>query len=433
VEGERPRVVVVGAGFGGLEAALALEGAPVDVTVIDRHNFHLFQPLLYQVATGGLSPGDIASPIRWVLRRNPRARVLMGEVEDFDAASRSVRLADGETVPYDILVLAAGAANHWFGNDGWARFAPGLKTVDDALEIRRRVFRTFERAEREPCADRAARLTFVVAGAGPTGVELAGALAELAHATLPGDFRAIDPRQARILLVEGADRVLSGYPEDLSEKARASLERLGVEVRLGTLVRGVDADGVELEREGRRERVPAKTVLWAAGVRASRLGERLARAAGAAPERDGRLRVGPDCALPGHPEIFVIGDLACFEQDGAPLPGVAPVAMQQGRHVGRTVAARLAGRAPAPFRYEDRGNLATIGRSAAVADFGRLRFSGFPAWVLWSVVHIMFLIEFENRVLVMIQWAWSYFTRNRGARLIVGGDRDLRERPEPDR
>lgn len=418
----RHRVVVLGGGFGGLNAAQQLRRAAVDVTLVDRRNFHLFQPLLYQVATGGLSPGDISSPIRRVLRKQRNARVLLGDVVGLDAARRFVELRDGERLTYDTLVVATGARHHYFGNEQWERWAPGLKGIEDATEMRRRILLAFERAERErDPAIRRALLSFVIVGAGPTGVELAGAICELARDTLRHDFRSIDPRATRVLLVEGADRVLPVYPPGLSAKAEKSLERLGAEVRLNTLVKDVDEDGVILESGGQRERVPARCVLWAAGVRASSLARVLEKEAGASLDRAGRLLVEPDCSLPGHPEIFAIGDIANFShQSGAPLPGVAPVAMQQGRYVARAIARRLERREVEPFRYRDKGSMATIGRKAAVADFGRIRFSGFPAWLLWSAVHILFLIEYENRVLVALRWVWNYVTRNRGTRLITG-------------
>ena len=418
----RHRVVVLGGGFGGLNAAQQLRRAAVDITLVDRRNFHLFQPLLYQVATGGLSPGDISSPIRRVLRKQRNARVLLGDVVGLDAARRFVELRDGERLTYDTLVVATGARHHYFGNEQWERWAPGLKGIEDATEMRRRILLAFERAERErDPAIRRALLSFVIVGAGPTGVELAGAICELARDTLRHDFRSIDPRATRVLLVEGADRVLPVYPPGLSAKAEKSLERLGAEVRLNTLVKDVDEDGVILESGGQRERVPARCVLWAAGVRASSLARVLEKEAGASLDRAGRLLVEPDCSLPGHPEIFAIGDIANFShQSGAPLPGVAPVAMQQGRYVARAIARRLERREVEPFRYRDKGSMATIGRKAAVADFGRIRFSGFPAWLLWSAVHILFLIEYENRVLVALRWVWNYVTRNRGTRLITG-------------
>ena len=418
----RHRVVVLGGGFGGLYAAQQLRRTAVDITLVDRRNFHLFQPLLYQVATGGLSPGDISSPIRRALRMQRNARVLLGEAVGLDAARRFVELRDGERLPYDTLVVATGARHHYFGNEEWERRAPGLKSIEDATEMRRRILLAFERAERErDPATRRALLNFVIVGAGPTGVELAGAICELARDTLRHDFRSIDPRETRVLLVEGADRVLPVYPPDLSKKAQKSLERLGAEIRVDTLVKDLDEDGVTLESGGQRERVPARCVLWAAGVRASSLARVLEKEAGASLDRAGRLLVEPDCSLPGHPEIFAIGDIANFSHQGdAPLPGVAPVAMQQGRYVARAIARRLEGREVEPFRYRDKGSMATIGRRAAVADFGRIRFGGFPAWLLWSAVHVFFLIEYENRVLVALRWLWNYVTRNRGTRLITG-------------
>ncbi|MDW8353943.1 MAG: NAD(P)/FAD-dependent oxidoreductase [Bryobacterales bacterium] len=416
----RAKVVIVGGGFGGLQAARGLGRAPVEVTLVDRRNFHLFQPLLYQVATGGLSPGDICAPLRGVLRHQKNTRVWLAEVRDLDVANRRVKLADGE-IPYDFLIVATGARHHYFGREDWERFAPGLKTVEDATEMRRRILLAFEAAEREPDADkRRAWLTFVVVGAGPTGVELAGALGEIANHTLREDFRAIRPQEARILLVEHADRVLPSYPAALSAKAERALIRHHVRPLTGVKVVDLDAEGVVLERRGgARERIAAKTVLWAAGVRGSALGQVLAERAGAELDKAGRVLVGPDLSLPGRPEIFVIGDLACAVQNGVPLSAVAPVAMQQGRYVARAIQARLRGRAIAPFRYRDKGTLATIGRHHAVADFQWLRFDGFPAWVTWLFVHLLYLVGFQNRLLVLIQWAFHYFTFNRGARLIT--------------
>ena len=416
------RVVIIGGGFGGLYAARALKRAPVDLRVVDRRNFHLFQPLLYQVATGGLSPGEIAAPLRAVLTRQRNATVLLGEVVDIDVARRCVMLRDGE-VGYDQLIVAAGATHHYFGHTEWEAHAPGLKTIEDATEIRRRVLLAFETAERE--SDPAKRddwLTFVVIGAGPTGVELAGALSEIANDTLRHDFRSITPSDARILLVEATDRVLPPYPPSLSEKARRSLERLGVTVRLGTSVSAIDGDGVTVTVNGRSERIPTHTVLWAAGVQASPLAALLARATGTPLDRNGRLMVDPDLSLPGHPEIIAIGDMAHVEQDGRLLPGTAPVAMAMGRYAARRVKDVVAGRTTAPFRFWDKGSMATIGRSAAVADLGFIRFSGLPAWLAWLFIHLLYLVEFENRVLVLVQWAFMYFTRNRGARLITGDD-----------
>jgi NADH dehydrogenase len=414
------RVVIVGGGFGGLYAAQALRRAPVQVTLVDRRNFHLFQPLLYQVATGGLSPGEVASPLRYVLRRQRNARVLLGEVVDIDVAARRVVLSDG-ALDYDVLVVAAGATHHYFGHDEWAARAPGLKTIEDATRIRSRILLAFEAAERESDATRRqAWLTFVVVGAGATGVELAGALGEIANDTLRQDFRAIHPPDAEIVLLEAADRVLPPYPAELSEKAKRSLERLGVTVRLQTAVSQVDADGVVVRVDGRDERIAARTVLWAAGVQASPLAGLLARATGAATDRNGRLLVEPDLSLSGHPEILVIGDMVHVEQDGALLPGIAPVAMSQGRYVARSIARRAAGQPVTPFRYFHKGQMATIGRSAAVADLRIVRYAGVLAWLTWLFIHLLYLVEFENRVLVLVQWAWNYLTRNRGARLITG-------------
>ncbi len=421
----RPRVVIIGGGFGGLYAAQSLRGAPLEVTLVDRRNFHLFQPLLYQVATGGLSPGDVSSPLRYVLRRQKNARVLLAEAVDFDVAARKVLLRDGEALEYDFLVVATGAQTNYFSNQEWQERAPGLKSVEDATEIRRRILTAFETAERHPeGSDRDAWLTFVVIGGGPTGVELAGSIAELARDTLPRDFRHIDTRRARIVLVEGRDRLLPAFSEKLSRAARQSLMELGVEVRTDTMVKAIEAGRVRLEGPDGQEELAARTVLWGAGVRASPLGETLAERTGAETDRGGRLMVEPDLSLKGHPEIMVIGDLACFtHQTGSPLPGVAPVAIQQGKHVSRVVRARMQGKQSGPaFRYSDRGNLATIGRSRAVAEIGPVKMSGLPAWLLWVVVHIYWLIEFENRLLVLIQWAWSYFTWNRSARLITGAD-----------
>jgi NADH:ubiquinone reductase (H+-translocating) len=415
--GTIPHVVIVGGGFAGLYCARALRRAPVRVTLIDRRNFHLFQPLLYQVATASLSPADIASPIRTVLRGQRNAQVWLGEVVDVDVAAREVRLEDGVAVGYDYLVLATGATHAYFGHDEWAAEAPGLKTIDDATEIRRRFLLAFESAERE--ADEAARrrlLTFVIVGAGPTGVELAGAMSEIARQVMPTDFRAIDTATTRILLLEGVDRVLPAYPPDLSEKARRQLEKLGVEVRTGTLVTEIGEAYVMLGDE----RVDAGNVFWAAGVAASALGARL----GVPTDRAGRVIVEPDCSIAGHQEVFVVGDLASMRrEDGTPVPGVAQGAIQSGKHVARQIRRDLAGAAREPFHYFDKGDLATIGRAAAVARIGRLKLSGLIAWITWVVVHIFYLIGFRNRVLVMVQWAWAYLTYNRGIRLITGETR----------
>lgn len=409
-----PRVVIVGAGFGGLNAARALRHAPVSLTVVDRRNHHLFQPLLYQVATAGLSPGEIAYPIRAILRRQMNTRVLLADVTSIDPAAHKVLLGDGGEIAYDYLVVATGAQHSYFGHDDWEPLAPGLKNLEDALEMRRRILLAFERAEREPDdARRRALLTFVIVGGGPTGVELAGAIAEIARHVMAQDFRAIDPRQARILLVEAGPRVLPAYPEALSAKAADALRKMGVEVLEGGAVTAVAADHVMIG--GRR--VEAATTLWAAGVQASPL----ARSLGVPLDRAGRVPVEPDLTVPGHPEIVVIGDLAALrDRKGKPLPGVAPVAIQQGRHAARNILRALAGRPPQPFHYFDKGSLATIGRAAAVADFGWTSLSGFPAWVTWLFVHILYLIGFRNRFVVMIDWMWSYIAYNRAARLITG-------------
>jgi NADH dehydrogenase len=415
------RVVIVGGGFGGLYTAQALGKARLQVTLIDRRNFHLFQPLLYQVATGALSPANIASPLRGVLRRQKNTRVLMAEVTGFDLDRRLV-LLEGGAEPYDSLVVAAGARHHYFGHPEWEQYAPGLKTIEDATNIRRRILYAFEAAElvADP-AQRQVWLTFVVVGGGPTGVELAGAVAEVAHATLRGNFRSFDPRTARIVLLEAADRILGPYPPKLSAKAVKSLERLGVTVRTGTAVTDIGPDRVVVRAGGTTEKIATHTILWGAGVDASPLARTLAAATGAELDRAGRILAQPDLTLPGHPEVFVLGDMVLFpHQTGKPLPGVAQVAMQQGRYVADLIQRRLRGAPVQAFRYRDRGTMATIGRAAAVADLGWLRLSGFLAWLVWLFIHILFLIEFENRILVLFQWAWNYFTRNRSARLITG-------------
>jgi NADH dehydrogenase len=418
------RVVIVGGGFGGLYAAKSLAKAPVAVTLIDRRNFHLFQPLLYQVATGGLSPGEIASPLRVVLRAHPNTEVLLGEVVDLDVQRRRVILRDGEA-GYDDLIVATGATHHYFGNDQWAPLAPGLKTIEDATEIRSRVLAAFERAEREPDLEkRRAWLTFVIVGGGPTGVELAGALGEIANDTLRHDFRRINPAEAQILLIEGEDRVLPLFPPDLSAQAEKQLIGLGVRSLTGAKVTNIDPEGVAVRAGGHEQRVATRTVLWAAGVRASRLGKVLADRAGAPLDHAGRVLVEPDLSLPAHPEIHVIGDLANFShQGGQPLPGLAPVAMAQGRYVAHLIIRKLRGQPVAPFHYLDKGNLATVGRNKAVAQFGKIHIAGFLAWFVWVFVHLMYLVEFENRLLVFVEWVYNYLTRNRGARLITGAGR----------
>ena len=410
---KRPRVVIVGAGFAGLSAAKALARAPVDVTLIDRHNYHLFQPLLYQVATAQLSPADIASPVRSILRDQANARVVLARVSGVDLQSRAV-IAEDQRIGFDFLVLATGAEHAYFGHDGWATHAPGLKTIDDATYLRRRILIAFERAETEPdLAERARLLSFVVVGGGPTGVEMAGAIAELSMRALASDFRAIDPRAARVTLVEAAPRLLTPFDPALSEKARSALEQLGVTVRLGAGVTDVDAEGVCIGPE----RLESRTVIWAAGVQASPAGQWL----GAETDRAGRVKVKPDLSAPAHPDIFVLGDAALvLDAAGNALPGVAPVAKQQGQYAARLITARVAGATLPPFRYRDFGALATIGRKRAVAQLGRWRLSGFTAWVLWSVAHIYFLIGFRNRLIVALNWLWSYMTFQRGTRLITG-------------
>jgi NADH dehydrogenase len=403
-----PRVVIIGCGFGGLWAAQALRKAPAEVTVIDRTNHHLFQPLLYQVATAGLSAPAIAAPIRHLLRHQRNTLVLMGEVRDIDPAARKVRLDDGGEAAYDYLVVAPGSTHSYYGNDAWAPYAPGLKTLEDALEIRARILLAYERAERETdAAKRAAWLTFVVIGAGATGVELAGTLAEIARHTLRGEFRRFDPHKSRVVLVEGGERVLPPYPPDLSQKALVQLERLGVTVWLGKRVTGVDAEGVTLGPE----RVAAKTVIWAAGVASSPLG----RSLGVPLDPAGRVQVEPDLSVPGHPEVFVIGDLAAVPG----VPGIAPAAKQMGRLAGLNILNSIHGKQRKPFRYRDYGQLATIGRSAAVAMIGKLKLSGFPAWFVWLTAHIYFLINFRNRLVVMFDLAAAYWTFQRYARIVM--------------
>ncbi|BAU13574.1 FAD-dependent pyridine nucleotide-disulfide oxidoreductase [Leptolyngbya sp. NIES-3755] len=414
------RVVIIGGGFGGLYAAQSLKNADVDVTLIDKRNFHLFQPLLYQVATGTLSSADISAPLRSILSRQKNACVLMDEARDIDPENQQVITSRG-AIPYDTLIVATGASHHYFGNDQWKDDAPGLKTVEDAIEIRRRIFLAFEAAEKETDPEkRKALLTFVVVGAGPTGVEMAGAIADLANHTLKQDFRSIDTTETQILLVEGLDRVLPPYPADLSVKAAEQLTKLGVTVRTKTKVTQIEGEKMTLESDDQTETISAKTILWAAGVKASGVGRVISDRTGASLDRVGRVMVESDLSVPNHPNIFVIGDLAhCADPEGKPYPGVAPVAMQEGKYVARLIKARLQSRSLDRFLYKEFGSLAVIGQNAAVANLGGIHLSGFIAWFIWIVAHVYFLIEFENKLVVMIQWVWSYVTRARGARIIT--------------
>ncbi len=413
------RVVIIGAGFGGLQAAHALRNAPVDLTVIDRNNHHLFQPLLYQVATAGLSPADICVPIRFTLRKQKNTEVLLAEVTGIDLQEQRVIIGD-RSISYDYLVVATGALDNYFGHDNWEHFAPGLKSVVDATILRRNILLAFEAAELETEPEKVtALLTFVLVGAGPTGVEMAGAIAELAHKAMVSDFRHIDPRTAHIILVEAGPRILPTFPENLARKAQRALTRLGVEVRTGAAVEAIDDNGVVVAGS----RIAAKTVIWSAGVKASAAGQWLK----AEIDRGGRVKVLADLSLPGHPNVFVIGDTASAMQDGKPLPGVAPVAMQAGRYVASVIAQRVAGKkqVTSPFRYHNKGNLATVGRSFAVLEIGKIRLTGFVAWAMWLTIHIFYLIGFRNRFLVFFQWTWAYFTFQRGTRLIT-----FQEKPE---
>ena len=416
------QVVIIGGGFGGLCVAQCLKNVPVEIHLIDQRNFHLFQPLLYQVATGWLSPANIAATLRATLNRRKNTHVLLAKAIGVDVDARRVLLTTG-CLPYDTLIVASGSRHHYFGNDHWEALAPSLKTVEDAIEIRRRIFCAFEAAEREADIEHlSALLTFVIVGGGPTGVELAGALGEIANDTLKHDFRNIDPSKARILLIEGGDRILPSYPADLSYQAEMSLNRLGVTVQTQALVTDIKPHAVTVKHGDAVKIIPCTTVIWAAGVQASFLGKVIARATGAEIDRSGRVLVEPDLTVAGHPEIFVIGDLAnCSHQTGKPLPGTAPVAMQQGRYVAKLIHSRLTGASTIPFHYRDRGNMAIVGRASAVADLNKAKFSGFLAWLTWLFVHLMNLVEFENIVVVLVQWGWYYFSRNRAARLITGG------------
>ncbi len=429
------RVVILGGGFGGLYAAKTLRHASVELTVIDKRNFHLFQPLLYQVATGSLSPGEIAAPLRSVLSRQKNTRVVLDEGVSLDVEQRCV-ITKGESSPagsiaYDTLIVATGARNTYFGHNDWQAVAPGLKSIEDATTMRSRILYAFEAAERELDPERRrAWLTFIVVGAGPTGVELAGALAEIARDTLRHDFRSIHPEESQIVVMDGSPRILPAYPQDLSAQAERSLIRLGVHLRKDANVIAIDAEGVTFQTQQGVQRLASNTVLWAAGVAPSEFGKVLEQRAGATLNRNGQVQVAPDLTIPGHPEIFVVGDLAFLEQDGKPLPGVAPVAMQQGRYAAEVILRRLreapSSRAPAsePFRYFNKGSLAVIGRGAGIADFGSLRFHGFAAWLLWLFVHLMYLIQFQNRLIVFIRWGLQYLTFSRGARLITGDQKE---------
>jgi NADH:ubiquinone reductase (H+-translocating) len=426
------RVVVVGGGFGGLQATLKLRRAPVEVTLVDRRNFHLFQPLSYQVATGALSPGEIAYPLRAIFKRNRNVRVLMAEVSGFDLDGRRLRLSSvgdvpaPEWLPYDTLIVSGGSQYSYFGNEDWRRYAAEVKSLESALTVRGRILSAFEAAEMEPDPERrAAWLTFVVVGGGPTGVEMAGQIAELARDTLRQDFRNVDPRTGRILLVEATDRILATFPPSLSAKAVRSLERLGATVLSGRTVVGIDEHGVTIDHgDGQTEPIPARTVVWAAGVTASGLAGELGELTGAERDRAGRVTAEPDLTLPGHPEVFVLGDMIRVRGTGGEsvvLPGVAPVAMQQGRYAAGVVRTRLRGHETRPFHYRDKGNVATIGRAAAVADIKGVHLSGFLAWITWLVIHLFYLVGFQNRILVFIRWSVSFATRGRGARLITDG------------
>ena len=432
---DRHRVVILGGGFGGLYAAKALKRAPVDLTVIDRRNYHLFQPLMYQVATGSLSPGEIAAPIRGVLNRQKNTRVLLGEVVDIDPVAKEVSLKDGATCPYDSLIVATGSKTAYFGHDDWSKWAPSLKSVEEATMIRHKILVAFEAAERsaDP-AERKAWMTFVIVGAGATGVELAGALGEIAHRTLKHDFRSINPADARILLVDAGSRILPTYPETLSRKAVKSLERLGATIRTGMMVTEIDAEGVTVKDDAGHERIAARTVIWAAGVAMSDFGRQLAQRTNAEVLKPGRIRVNPNLTIPNFPDIFVIGDLAyATKPDGTLLPGVAQVAIQGGAYAAKTILKRMKGqRDSKPFHYFDKGDLAVIGRGAAVANIFGFQLSGFPAWLVWLFIHLMYIVEFQSRLLVFIEWGFLYLTSNRGAMLITGsaGSKSLNE-PKP--
>jgi NADH dehydrogenase len=423
----RFHVVIIGGGFGGLNAARAFDSVPADVTLIDRRNFHLFQPLLYQVATGGLSPGDIAAPLRSVLSKEKNVTVLLDEVTEIDPTARLLKLQNSAPVQYDALILAAGAESSYFGHDEWSTVAPSLKTIEDATEIRGRILKAFENAERESDTEtRREWMRFVVVGGGPTGVELSGAIAEIARDTLRDDFRRIRPEEAQIILLDAGPRMLAAMKPDLSAKAEQELVKLGVLPRNSVRVTSVDPHGVTLNGANGEERINSRTVLWTAGVRATSLNRHLASTLGIQTDREGRIAVGADLSIPGHPEIFVIGDASAFVQDGQALPGVSPVAIQQGQYMKKAIAARIQDKTPPPFHYWDKGTMATIGRKSAVADLGFIRFGGALAWLAWLFLHLLYLVTFRSRVSVALQWAFQYLTFNRGARLITK-DAALRE------
>lgn len=421
--GEKQRVVILGGGFGGLNAAQKLKRAPVDVVLIDRRNFHLFQPLLYQVATGSLSPGEIAAPLRGVLSKQKNAQVLLGEAADIDPDGKRIILRDGATIGYDSLIVSTGSQSSYYGNDGWREWAPSLKSIEEATAIRHKILYAFECAERSNSEEEArAWLTFVIVGAGATGMELAGALAEIANETLKNDFRHINPREARIILMEGGPRVLNAFPEDLSAKAEKLVSRLGVEVTKGVLVTEIDAGGLTYKSGDESKRLAAKTVLWAGGVTTNAFGRKLAERTKAQTDRIGRIKVAADLTVPGYADIFIVGDLALsLDEEGKPLPGVAQVAIQGGAYAARTIRDRAIGkRDTKPFHYFNKGDMAVIGRAAAVANIFGFHLSGLPAWVVWLFIHLMYIVEFQNRVLVFIQWGFEYLTFSRGARLITG-------------
>ncbi len=420
---ELHHIVILGGGFGGLYAAKMLSGREVKVTVVDKRNFHLFQPLLYQVAAGWLSPGDIASPLRVVLSNYSDTYVLKAEVTDIVASEKKVVFRDGE-LSYDTLIIATGSYHHYFGHDDWAQKAPGLKTVEDALEMRRKILLSFEAAERETDPRKQQEwMTFLIIGAGPTGVELAGTIGELTRTTLKDDFRNINTEDAKIILVEGLNQVLPTYPKKLADKAEEFLTKLGVTIRVNTMVTDIKGNNALISRNGDSETIQSRTILWTAGVKASSLGKALAKNSDVELDRTGRVIVKPDLSVPGLKDVFVIGDLAHFSTNGGdPLPGVAPVAMQEGKYVAKLILNKLNGKETKPFEYKEKGNLAVIGTNSAVADLGKLKFAGFFAWLVWAFVHIRYLIEFDSKVVVLFRWAWNYFTRKRGVRLITGED-----------